>query len=532
MAQPPEEFVALPGSERPPLAGALAGAPEDGAVPVEVTVVLRPRTGGDPVAEVARRAAAPAPGPAALGRAAFAARHGADPGALERVAAYARARGLEVLGADPDRRSVRLRGPATAVGGAFGVELRRFDHPDGGYRGHAGPVALPRSLAAVVVAVLGLDDRPQARPRLSRMAVAPAAAGAAFTPPEVAALYAYPPGSTGQGQTIGLIELGGGYDPAGIAAYFSGLGLRAPDLTAVGVDGAANQPTGTPNGPDGEVQLDIEVAGAVAPGAALAVYFAPNTDAGFMDAVTTAIHDHQRAPAVLSISWGSAESTWSAAALTAFDAALADAALLGVTVCCAAGDQGSGDGVGDGLAHVDFPAASPHVLGCGGTSLAAAAGAITSEVVWNDASGATGGGVSAVFPLPAWQAGARVPPSANPGGHRGRGVPDVAGDADPVTGYRVQVDGQVLVFGGTSAVAPLWAGLVARLNAALGHPVGYLNPVLYPLAATQPVTRDITQGGNGAYRAAVGWDPCTGLGTPIGQRLLAALTKGPAPAVR
>ncbi|HUY62162.1 MAG TPA: S53 family peptidase, partial [Candidatus Dormibacteraeota bacterium] len=389
-----------------------------------------------------------------------------------------------------------------------------------------GPVAVPRSLAAAVVAVLGLYDRPQARPRLSRLA-APAAVAAAFTPPEVAALYAYPPGSTGQGQTIGLIELGGGYDPADVTAYFAGLGLPAPALTAVGVDGAANQPTGSPNGADGEVQLDIEVAGAVAPGAAVAVYFAPNTDAGFMDAVTTAIHDRQRAPAVLSISWGSAESTWSSSALTAFDRALADAALLGVTVCCAAGDQGSGDGVGDGLAHVDFPAASPHVLGCGGTSLTAAGGAIAREVVWNAGGGATGGGVSAVFPLPAWQAAAGVPPSANPGGHRGRGVPDVAGDADPATGYRVQVDGQALVFGGTSAVAPLWAGLVARLNAALGHAVGYLNPVLYPLAAAHPVTRDITEGSNGAYRAAVGWDPCTGLGSPLGERMLAALAPSP-----
>ncbi len=197
---------------------------------------------------------------------------------------------------------------------------------------------------------------------------------------------------------------------------------------------------------------------------------------------------------------------------------------MAVTVTVAAGDNGSTDGVTDGLQHVDFPASAPHALGCGGTSLKVDGTAIASETVWNDgaALGAGGGGVSDVFPLPDYQASAHIPPSANPGGRVGRGVPDVCGDADPDTGYTVRVDGQTMPIGGTSAVAPLWAGLVALLNEALGHPVGYLQPFLYSAPATAGL-RDIVSGSNGAYTAGRGWDPCTGLGSPDGSALLEAL---------
>jgi kumamolisin len=196
---------------------------------------------------------------------------------------------------------------------------------------------------------------------------------------------------------------------------------------------------------------------------------------------------------------------------------MADAAALGVTVTVAAGDSGSSDG-GTG-AHVDFPASSPHALACGGSTLhASPAGAITTETVWNDGTdgGATGGGVSDSFALPSWQSAAGVPQK---GGKAGRGVPDVAGNADPRTGYQVLVDGSRLVIGGTSAVAPLWAALVCRLAEALGRPLGLLQPVLYSSA----VLHDITTGNNGGYKAGVGWDPCTGLGSPDGVALLAAL---------
>jgi kumamolisin len=254
------------------------------------------------------------------------------------------------------------------------------------------------------------------------------------------------------------------------------------------------------------------------------VYFAPNTDRGFLDAITTAIHDTQNKPSVISISWGGPEAAWTAQAMQQFDAAFQAAATLGITICVAAGDQGSGDGATDNLAHVDFPASSPHALACGGTSLTASRTAITSEVVWNDGpSSATGGGISGEFALPSYQDAAHVPPSANPGGTAGRGVPDVAGDADPDSGYQVRVDGENLVIGGTSAVAPLWAGLIALCNQKLAKPVGFVNPLLYGTLAAAGVCRDITSGNNGAYAAAVGWDACTGWGSPNGAQLLQAL---------
>jgi kumamolisin len=226
---------------------------------------------------------------------------------------------------------------------------------------------------------------------------------------------------------------------------------------------------------------------------------------------------------VVSISWGGAESTWTAQSLTAYDQAFQDAGVLGVTVCCASGDDGSTDNVTDGAAHVDFPASSPNVLACGGTRLESSGGKISKEVVWNSGAGngASGGGVSDTFALPAYQAGANVPVSVNPAHFKGRGVPDISGDADPATGYQIHVDGQDAVFGGTSAVAPLWAALIALINEQLGKPVGFLNPTLYANGASG--LHDITSGTNGAYNAGAGWDACTGLGSPSGQALLTAL---------
>ncbi len=333
------------------------------------------------------------------------------------------------------------------------------------------------------------------------------------------------PGATGSGQCIAIIELGGGLRRQDLAAYFTALGIPAPKVVAVSVDGAKSHPTG-PNGPDGEVMLDIEVAGAVSPGASIAVYFAPNTDRGFLDAVTAAIHDTVNRPSVISISWGGAESRWTGQAMQAMDQAFQDAALVGVTVLCAAGDDGSGDSVTDGLAHVDFPASSPHVVACGGTRLIGSPASISDERTWNDepGGGATGGGISDVFDLPAYQSRAAVPASANPGGRIGRGVPDLSGDASPASGYAIRVDGRQMVVGGTSAVAPLMAALVVQLNEKLATSVGFLNPLLY---AIPPGTfRDITSGGNGAYTAGPGWDACTGLGRPDGAALLAALRAG------
>jgi kumamolisin len=274
---------------------------------------------------------------------------------------------------------------------------------------------------------------------------------------------------------------------------------------------------------DGEVMLDIEVAGAVAPGARIVVYFAPNTDQGFHDAVTTAVHDTVNKPSVISISWGGPEDSWTKQARNAMLAACTDAAGVGVTVTAASGDDGATDGVADKKLHVDLPACLPPVLACGGTRLDTSKGTITSETVWNELAkneGATGGGVSRIFAIPSYQSKAGVPTHPETK-FAGRGVPDVAGDADPLTGYQVRVDGQNLIIGGTSAVAPLWAGLIAAINGQLGRPVGFVHAALYRIGT--PAFRDIAKGNNGGYQASNNWDACTGLGSPNGGALLKAL---------
>jgi kumamolisin len=382
---------------------------------------------------------------------------------------------------------------------------------------------VPATLDGVVTAVLGLDDRPQSRAHLRRRPKASSSTG--YTPVELGTIYDFPAGTDGTGQTIAIIELGGGFAQSDLDTYFAGLGISGVAVSAVGVDGSSNVPGEDPDGADGEVLLDIEVAGALAPEASIVVYFGPNTDAGFLDAISTAAHA-EPAPTAMSISWGQSEDQWTAQSRTAMDDALADAVTLGVTVTVAAGDNGSSDGETDGGAHVDFPASSPHALACGGTSLRAdpTSGAVTSETVWNDGTsgGATGGGVSDLFARPSWQATVGVPTSSG----SGRGVPDVSADADPQTGYQVRIDGSDTVIGGTSAVAPLWAALVARLAQAAGRPLGLLQPTLYAgvaAGAVAPGFRDIAKGSNGAYDAAPGWDACTGLGVPVGSELLGVL---------
>lgn len=448
--------------------------------------------------------------------------HAADADALKLVRKFAREFHLKVE-ADPSsavRRTMQLTGTAADIQKAFGVELKQTTIDGTSYRVREGGIHVPSSLTDVVEAVLGLDDRPQAKPhfRFHKKQTAPPSS---YTPPQVAKAYQWPSNASGAGQTIGIIELGGGYRSADLTAYFKTLGLKAPPITAVLVDGGKNKPSKASSA-DGEVMLDIEVAASVAPGAKVAVYFAPNTDQGFIDAITTAVHDTTNKPSVISISWGGPESSWTQQSMAALDAACQSAAALGITITVAAGDDGSTDG-GTGN-NVDFPASSPHVLACGGTKLDANGETIVSEVVWNELAnqeGATGGGVSKVFALPTWQVNANVPKPS--GGMGGRGVPDVAGDADPTTGYTVRVDGQTSVIGGTSAVAPLWAGLVAVANQQLGAQVGFIQPAIYAAKASAAFN-DIQVGNNGAFEAGPGWDACTGLGSPLASKLISLLS--------
>jgi kumamolisin len=523
------QFVLLRRSERTLPAGAQIVGSVDAEEQISVSIILRPFEPLNLIQMSGQR----------LSREEYSMKHGADPAVAHKVARFAVENRLVVDDAASSltRRTIVLRGTAFAMQQAFGVKLNHYQYRDRdgvtqSFRGRAGVLRIPTNLADCVEAVLGLDNRPQATTHFRRMGGAGTRSAAArqtdqsYTPVQVAQLYNFPKETTGMGQTIGIIELGGGYQTADLQEYFKKLGRTPPSIVAVSVDGGQSNP-GDPNGPDVEVMLDVEVAAAVAPEAKIVVYFAPNTDRGFHDAISTAIHDTTNNPSVISISWGASESNWTQQAMLAFDHACQSAAVLGVTITVSSGDNGSTDGMTDNGNHVDFPASSPHVLACGGTSLTAANGTVTSETVWNDLprGGATGGGVSTIFSRPDYQKDVKVPSPMN--GSGGRGVPDVAADADPKTGYQIQVDGKSSVVGGTSAVAPLWAGLVALLNQNLGRPVGFLNPQLYAGAGAGAM-RDITRGNNGAFTAGVGWDPCTGLGSPDGARLELALRQSAA----
>jgi kumamolisin len=584
------DLVPLPGSERTQLSGVQSAGQLNESETITVTLVLR------------RRAQVPAAlviGPETVTHEELDAQYGAETDDIALVTSTMTELGLTVTDTHQGSRRMMVSGTIAALSAAFGTTLTLVTSPQPGGTGEAthryrsGSLSVPAQLAGIVTAVLGLDDRPVARPQFRRLTAAaasrtvtpetvtpetvtpetvtpetvtpetvtpetvtpetvtpetvtpetvtpetvtPEAAPAAptavpLTAPQVASLYNFPAGTDGTGQTIAIIELGGGYTQSDLDMYFSGLGLATPSVTAVGVDGGSNSP-GQPS--DGEVELDIQVAGAVAPKAAQLVYFAANTDQGFINAIAQAVHTTPP-PIVVSISWGQSEDQWSEQSRNSMDSVFADAAALGVTVTVAAGDNGSSDDPNSTSGvHVDFPASSPHVLACGGTQLIGnlSTNTITSEVVWNELAnneGAGGGGVSDVFPLPSWQANVGVPTIAG-GTSTGRGVPDVAGNADPVTGYLVVVDGKQQPIGGTSAVAPLWAGLIARLAQATGKKFGLLQPLIYggvTAGAAAQGFNDITEGNNGAYSAGPGWDATTGLGSPNGQALLTHLSDPP-----
>ncbi len=539
--------VEVPGSEK----AALPEASLAGDVPADerfqVTVRVRRQTALPSLAAYAAQAPRQR---RYMTRTEFAAQHGASAADLAKVAAFAQTYHLTVDDSNSDRRSVLLSGTAADFEQAFGVTLKSYNL--GGtitYRGRSGQIFIPAELDGIIVGVFGLDNRPFARAhytRKKRPKPAPEA-DTAYYPAQIAALYNFPTDVTGAGQKIGIIELGGGFRQTDLDTYFAEAGVTTPPAVSVAsfAGGGTNSP-GTnaldPANPDVEVLLDIEVAGSVAPGAEIIVYFAKDaSDQGFLDVMTAAVNDPQNELTVLSISWGGPEAgagEGTAASATTqfqdnFDQTLQTAAHLGITVCVASGDSGSAnyaanDPNWDGGAHVDFPSSSPYSLSCGGTRITTSGDALTSEVVWHPGPNeGSGGGVSRYFALPSYQDNAGVPPAVNPPGPVMRGVPDVGGDAASESGYRVLCDGQEFPdpakqlpgIGGTSAVAPLWAGLVALLAQSLSAKLGWINPQLYKLSSGTGAFNDITEGNNGDYQAAPGWDPCTGLGSPNGQKL-------------
>ena len=324
----------------------------------------------------------------------YEARYGANPEDLAKVEAFASEHGLKVVESSIPRRLVILSGTVAQFSEAFGVHLDHCEYPQGTYRGRTGPVHIPADLQQIIVGVFGLDNRPIAKPHLRRLPRdAPQVAQAVtFDPPQVAQLYNFPTDVDGTGQCIGIIELGGGFLHSDLRAFFGNLNLNVPTVNVVPVDGGRNNFNDSEA--DGEVALDIQVAGAVAPGATIAVYFAPNdpSSKGFLDALTQAVHDRQNNPSVISISWGGPDEDPTDNFLQQFHEALQAAMMFHITVCTAAGDNGAADETPrdrlgrrnwDGQAHVDFPSSSPFALACGGTRLIGANGTIASETVWN-----------------------------------------------------------------------------------------------------------------------------------------------------
>ena len=485
----------------------------------------------------------------------FTALYGASKADLDTIASWATENHLKVLSQDAASKRTVVEGTVGAISKAFQVQLDEYEHPElGHYRGRSGKIYLPEKVYGVIEGVFGLDNRPVGKPRLRRRRSRAMAVQAGvnpypgcFFPTQAAALYDFPSGYDGSGQNVAIFAFNGpnktqqgGYQLSALQEYFTKvLSVKMPSITDVVVQGPGNDP-----GPDtaasnnkgdatGEVMLDMCTVGAISPGAHIYMYFSEFTSKGWVDILHSAITGTNKI-SVISNSYGNPEqdpnSAWSKMGVSVVNQALEAAIAKGITIFSAAGDDGSSD-EGSGTPEVDFPASSPYVMGVGGTRLVASSGAkpvITSETVWNDLlqkEGAGGGGISVVFSKPSWQDGVNVPPSVNPPYPIGRGVPDVAAVADPETALVVMhVDGKSLdAVGGTSAAAPLWAALIARINQGLGTSCGFLNTLLYTKFATG-VLRDITTGNNGAYSAGPGWDACTGLGSPDGANLLAALS--------
>jgi kumamolisin len=473
---------------------------------------------------------------------------GSDPDSVQRIVDFARAHDLEVLRQDPTSARLWLRGTIANFSAAFGVVLHDYaDDTLGNFRARDGVISVPAELANDITGVFGLSNQRHLRriqnPTLAEAAAAGDAPRAWFLPTELANVYNFPD-NRGEGQCIGFLEFGGGVESDSFAAYCTKLGLTAPALKVVALDGVSVDPASDPHS-TAEVMLDVEVAGVAAPGASLVAYFSTFDEKGLIDGLSAVLSDSTNDPSVVSISWGWAENqpfngdvVWSPAAIDHINHSLLAAAHLGITVCVATGDDGAQALFADTLAHVNFPASSPYALAVGGTSLrvdlAASGPSQISETVWNDGAGSGGGGgVSDYIPRPQWQDG-KTPVSINPGNFAGRAIPDVAANADPATGYYMCAAGKFSVVGGTSAAAPLRAALIARLNTALGARAGNFNAMLYADYGPSGVLRDITVGDNdthgrlgGRFAAGVGWDACTGWGVPDGKKLLAAMSAHP-----
>lgn len=445
-------------------------------------------------------------------------------GPIAKIRRYFQQRGMTISATDPGRRRLRLRATPAQIEKAFAMRFRRTEHGGHHYRHPARTPRVPRGIAKLVRTVTGFDERPVIG-RLRDMAGPQGVSG--LYPSAMAGLYGITTARRGAGQCIALIEPKGGYDPEDLKKACAAMNIAVPTVVDVPV-GKGHNAFGADAEADREVSLDVQVLAGVAPEARLAVYFTENSEDGLADGVTAALHDGVNKPSVIVITWGEPEATWTPQARAALDLALEDAVSREVTVVAAAGDDLATDGMNNDMkAHVDYPASHPYVLGCGGTqiTLDASSTTILDEVVWHNLTRGTGGGISDLYAVPAFQTAAGLPPSVN-GGRKGRGVPDVAGAASETNGYRIQLHGSEIVTGGTSATAPLWGAFIALLNAERGQSVGFINPTLYQQPQAT-LFRPIVSGDNIfqgiGYDAGPGWNACAGLGAPKGAAIIAAL---------
>ncbi|AYV77056.1 MAG: subtilase family serine protease [Barrevirus sp.] len=414
-----------------------------------------------------------------------------------------------------DLHHLKVSGSALSYNKLLNIELQKYELDEKVYHTLHTDLTMPEQWKDKVVHILGFDTSAIAHPYFKMLDNGAVPRGStAFTPLQLATLYNFPTNLSGKGQTVGIIELAGGFTLSDLTQYLSMMGIQGtPNVTAVSVDNVNNDPADT-SGANIEVILDIEIIMALVPQAAIRIYFGPNTDAGFYDAIKKAMDDGCN---VISISWGAAEVYWSRATLNSYNALFQTAASKNITILAAAGDSGSSDSATGN--NVDFPSSSPYVLACGGTNVSSdlAVTTIIQETVWdnNSTTSATGGGISKVFAKPAYQNSVGF----NLGNKRG--TPDISADGDPNSGYVIFAEGSTTIVGGTSCVAPLISALISKINQSLGKSVGFIHSTLY---ANPGVCRDIVQGNNGAYNASVGWDPCSGLGSIKGTDLLNLLS--------
>jgi kumamolisin len=528
--------VPLSGSERPIPTGAERLRDADPSERLEVTVTLA----GPPLPDPLQ--AEP------LTREQLERDHGTDQETIAIVSAALQQLGLTLEQSSPLSRSLRVSGTVAQLEQAFMPALGVYRHPkQGEFRGREGQLQIPAELEGLVTGVFGLDERRVAR-RGGVLPQAKASPSQALSPAQLASHYAFP-SADGSGETVAIAEFGGGYFADDLTAFCDKQGTPVPKVTAVGVNGAPvltlaqiqqlpQQQQQQQLDDSVEVNMDVQIVAGLAPGADQVVYFSTFDEQGWVDLLGEVIAGKPAPSVTLSISWGLAEDdpNWSQGALQAIDERFQAVAAIGITVCVAAGDDGSADQESDGGAHIDFPASSPHVLAVGGTMLSGA-----TDVVWwespgyrtGSGGGATGGGVSTVFARPSWQD-VQVA-SINPGSIDGRVIPDVAALAGPPF-YDLIFLGQDQPNGGTSASTPLWAALIALMAAVPQQPwkPRFLAPLLYGAAAGGQAVgatgcTDVTSGDNTAstlgkgYSAGPGFDAVSGWGVPNGTALHQAL---------